>query len=81
MVERAKYITGSIKIFRASETSKTRFLSYFSGLDGASSNGSIQRASGVSTAQTARLNKIKFKATGAYTFDSGKISLYGIKDS
>ncbi len=81
MVERAKHLTGSIKIFRASETSDTRYLSFFSGLEGASYDGSIQCASGISTVQTARINKVKFKATGAYTFDSGKICLYGIKDS
>ena len=79
--DRSVYSVGSIKIFRASETSGTRFISFSSGLDGASYNGSIQSAGGMSTAQTARINKVKFAATGSYTFDSGKICLYGIKDS
>ena len=81
MVDRAKYIVGSLKIFRASETSDTQFISFCSGFDGGSYSGSIQSAGGMSTAQSARINKVQFKATGAYTFDSGKISLYGIKDS
>ena len=81
LIDRAKHITGSIKILRASETSDTRFISFCSGFDGGSYSGSIQSASGMSDAQSARINKVQFKATGAYTFDSGKISLYGIKDS
>tara|TARA_Y100000114_G_scaffold78402_1_gene72121 strand:+ start:8278 stop:10524 length:2247 start_codon:yes stop_codon:yes gene_type:complete len=81
MVERAKHLTGIIKILRASETSDTRFLSFCSGFDGGSYDGSIQSASGMSDAQSARINKVQFKATGSYTFDSGKICLYGIKDS
>lgn len=81
MVERNVYSVGSIKIFRASETSGTRFISFSMGLDGASYNGSIQSAGSMSTAQTARINKVKFRASGSYTFDSGKIALYGIKDS
>jgi hypothetical protein len=79
--DRAVYSVGSIKIFRASETSATRFISYSNGFDGGSYNGSTQTAAGMSTAQTARINKVKFNATGSYTFDSGKIILYGIKDS
>ncbi len=81
MADRAKYLTGSIKIHRASETSATRFVSYTSGFDGASYSANLQNASGMSTAQTARINKVKFLASGSYTYSSGKISLYGIKDS
>ena len=79
--DRSVYSVGSIKIFRASQTSNTRFISFCSGFDGGSFNGTIQSAGGMSTAQTARINKVKFVATGSYTFDSGKIALYGIKDS
>ena len=79
--DRSVYSVGSVKIFRASETSNTRFISFSSGFDGGSYNGTIQSAGGMSTAQTARINKVKFKASGSYTFDSGKIALYGIKDS
>jgi len=81
MVDRSKYIVGSLKIFRASETSDTQFISFCSGFDGGSYSGTIQSAGGMSTAQSARINKVQFKASGSYTFDSGKISLYGIKDS
>ena len=81
MVDRTKYLTGSIKIFRASETSDTRFISFSSGFDGGAYTASIQSASGMSTAQTARINKVKFLASVGRTFDSGKIVLYGIKDS
>ena len=81
MADRAKYLTGSIKIHRASETSATRFVAYTSGFDGGSHLASLQNASGMSTAQTARINKVKFLASGAFTYSSGKISLYGIKDS
>ena len=79
--DRSVYSVGSVKIFRASETSNTRFISFSSGFDGGSFNGTIQSAGGMSTAQTARINKVKFMASGSYTFDSGKIALYGIKDS
>ena len=79
--DRAVYSVGSIKIFRASQTSGTRYISFTSGYDGASYGVSIQEAAGMSTAQTARINKVKFRASGSYTFDSGKIALYGIKDS
>jgi hypothetical protein len=68
-------------IIRASQTSATRFISFCSGFDGGSYTGTIQSAGGMSTAQTARINKVKFLASGSYTFDSGKIALYGIKDS
>ena len=81
MTERSKYLSGSIKIHRASETSGTRFVSYASAFDGPNYSASIQNGSGMSTAQTARINKVKFNAAGTYTYSSGKISLYGIKDS
>ena len=81
MSDRAKYLAGSVKIHRASETSATRFVSHASGFDGAGLTASLQNASGMSTAQTARINKVKFLATGSYTYSSGKISLYGIKDN
>ena len=81
MVDRSVYSVGSIKIFRASETSATRFISFCSGFDGGSYSGTIQSAGGMSTAQTARINKVKFRASGSYTFDSGKIVLYGINVS
>lgn len=81
VTDRAKYLTGSIKIHRASETSATRFVAYTSGFDGASYSASLQNASGMSTSQSARINKVKFVATGSYTWSLGKIALYGIKDS
>ena len=81
MPDRSVYSVGSVRIFRASQTSNTRFISFSSGFDGGSFNGTIQSAGGMSTAQTARINKVKFLASGSYTFDSGKIALYGIKDT
>ena len=81
MPDRSVYSVGFIKIFRASETSATRFFASSSGFDGGSYNGTVQSAAGMSTAQTARINKVKFRASGSYTFDQGRIVLYGINVS
>ena len=81
LADRAKFMHGTINMYKASATTNTRYHANSGTHDGASYSGTNQVASGMSTSQSSRINKVKFVATGAYVYDSGTISLYGIKDS
>jgi len=81
LADRAKFMHGTINMYKASATTNTRFHANSGTFDGASYSATNQVASGMSTSQSSRINKVKFVATGAFVYDSGTIALYGIKDS
>ena len=81
--DRGKFLQGNITILNASASTNTVFQSTSSNFAGGGGDTTAiaMSASGMSTSQSARINKIKMLGTGSYVWNTGKISLYGIKES
>jgi hypothetical protein len=75
--QRGIHNAGHIDIYNASASTNTMFTSHSTVLDPSY----IHTGSGLSTSQTARINTVQLRASGAYVWNLGKFALYGIKES
>jgi hypothetical protein len=82
MNQRGKIMEGTINLYNAAASTDMRFQGYMTSWDNADGPaGHFQNGAGMSTSQSARINKIKLRASGSYVWNSGKVALYGIKNS
>ena len=81
-VDRAKYLVGAIRLFNASASTDTIFRGECNAFSGAGyTNGAIMNSTGMSTTQTARINTVQMRPISPNVWNSGKFTLYGIKES
>tara|TARA_R110002073_G_scaffold190463_1_gene349223 strand:+ start:223 stop:810 length:588 start_codon:yes stop_codon:yes gene_type:complete len=81
-IDRAKYLVGAIRLFNASASTNTIFRGECNAFSGVSfANGAIMNSTGMSTTQTARINTVQMRPQSPNVWNSGKFTLYGIKES
>lgn len=80
--DRVKYLVGAIRLFNASASTDTIFRGECNAFFGVSyANGAIMNSTGMSTTQTARINTVQMRPISPNVWNSGKFTLYGIKES
>ena len=79
--QRGMHNSGTIDIFNAAASSKTMFNSYSTTFNVSSPVSYIQKSSGLSNHQTARINTVQMRSTGAFVWNTGKFILYGMKEA